>query len=74
MSAVGWEGDRHFLLKVSSTPHLRLNDCVVQRIKMLRYYRVRSAFNPRDALPLSPIWGAEATIKNVLMELTDALQ
>ena len=41
--------------EVIPKPHLRLNGCVAPRIKMLTYYRVRSAFNPRGALPLSLI-------------------
>jgi hypothetical protein len=43
-------------LEVVSKPHLRPNGCVVPRIKMLTYWRVRSAFNPRDAFPLNLIW------------------
>ena len=41
--------------EVVSKPHLRLNDCVVPRIEMLTYLRVRSASNTRDALSLNLI-------------------
>jgi glucosamine--fructose-6-phosphate aminotransferase (isomerizing) len=34
---------------------LASNGCVVPRLEMLTYYGVRSAFNPRDALPLNAI-------------------
>jgi hypothetical protein len=39
-----------FYVEVVSKPHLRPNGCVVPRIEMLTYSRVRSAFNSRDAL------------------------
>ena len=45
-------------------PHLRLNGCVVSRIEMLTYLRVRSASNTRDALPLNLICGFETTSGN----------
>jgi hypothetical protein len=38
-----------------SKPHLAPDGCVVPRIEMLTYLRVRSAFNPRDALPSNTI-------------------
>ncbi len=50
-----------FYLEVFSKPHLRLNGCVVPRIEILTYLRVRSVFNPRNALPLNLIWGFETT-------------
>jgi len=42
-------------LEEFSKPHLRPNGCVVPRIEMLTYLRVRSASNARDALPLNLI-------------------
>jgi len=51
--------------------HLTSNGCVVPRIEMLTYYRVRSAFNPRDALPLNVIYNFETTSKaNLLTVVT----
>jgi hypothetical protein len=47
--------DSAFYVEVVSKPHLRPNGCVAPRIEMLTYSRVRSAFNSRDALPLSLI-------------------
>jgi hypothetical protein len=44
--------------------HLTSNGCLVGRIEMLTYSRVRSAFNPRDALPLIVIGNFE-TISTV---------
>ena len=52
-----------FILKVVPKPHLRPNGCVVPRIEMLTYLRIRSASNTRDALPLNLIWGFEATFR-----------
>jgi len=40
-------------IEVVSKPHLSPNGCVVQRIEMLTYLRVRSASNTLDALPLN---------------------
>ena len=54
------------ILKLASKPHLTANGCVVPRIEMLTYERVRSAFNPLDALPLTVIWGFEANFTIIL--------
>jgi hypothetical protein len=35
-----------FLLEAVSKMHLTLNGCVIPRIKMLTYWRVRSALKP----------------------------
>jgi hypothetical protein len=43
------------ILEVVSKPHLRPNGCVVPQIEILTYFRVRSVFNPREALPLNLI-------------------
>jgi hypothetical protein len=55
------QGVSSHYLEVVSKPHLRLNGCVVPRIEMLTYSRVRSAFNSRNALPLNLIWDFEPT-------------
>ncbi len=50
-------------MEAASKPRLRPERCVVPRIEMLTYFRVRSAFNPRDALLSGLIRGFEATLR-----------
>jgi hypothetical protein len=57
------------LLEVVSKPHLRPNGCVVPQIEILTYYRVRSVFNLRDALPLNLIWGFETTSEMTILDM-----
>ena len=50
-----------YSLEAVLKPHLRPNGCVVPRIEILTYYRVRSVFNSRDAVPLNLIWSFKTT-------------
>jgi len=38
------------MVELDSKPHLMSECCVARQIEMLTYWRVRSAFNPPDAL------------------------
>ena len=47
-------------LELALKAHLTSNGGVVPQIEMLTYWRVRSAFNSRNALPLDVIWTFKA--------------